>query len=95
MLREMLTGTRTLADAPPIPPILRSIVDRCTAPNRDDRWQSARDLKAALELAHRSPPPHHPRSAPPPRALHPHPETRAPLGVAAATTAASSRLCLR
>ncbi len=33
------------------PPAFAHVVDRCIAPDPDDRWQSARDVKAELEWA--------------------------------------------
>ena len=36
---------------PELPPVLDAVMSRCLAKSPDDRWQSAADLKAALELA--------------------------------------------
>ncbi len=51
MIREMLTGSRTPDDDVKMPALLRPVVQRCVAKDREQRWQSARDLKAALEIA--------------------------------------------
>jgi len=50
VLAEMVTGKRP-QDAENLPAALEPIVKRCLAKDPDDRWQSARDLKWALESA--------------------------------------------
>lgn len=47
VLSEMITGKRSQESE--LPPPLEPIVMRCLAKDPDDRWQSARDLKWALE----------------------------------------------
>ena len=47
MLREMLTGSHVPGEGAPIPGALHAIIERCTAPARERRWQSAGDLRAA------------------------------------------------
>src|SRR5205823_5503420 len=37
--------------APETPQLVQEVVKRCLARDADERWQSARDLRAALELA--------------------------------------------
>lgn len=49
VLSEMLTGKRSQESE--LPPLFEPIVKRCLAKDPDDRWQSARDLKWALESA--------------------------------------------
>ena len=52
-LAEMAAGKRLSSDhAPPpgLPPALSRIVARCLAPDPEERWQAASDVKAALEL---------------------------------------------
>ena len=52
VLHEMLTGKRVTAARPPAePPALERVIKRCLAPAPDDRFQTARDLKTALEWA--------------------------------------------
>lgn len=48
---------------PRLPANVEQVLARALAKNPDERWQSARDLKAALELTTATPPPH-PRRAP-------------------------------
>ena len=50
VLAEMVTGKRS-QDPENMPAALEAIVKRCLAKDPDDRWQSARDLKWALESA--------------------------------------------
>jgi Tol biopolymer transport system component len=60
ILHEMATGKRWEQGQPPpldtLPPQLAPVIERCTAQDPDDRWQSARDVKAVLELAGKSQP---------------------------------------
>jgi len=55
VIYEMATGVRAPVDGslPPdaLPEKLGHAVSRCLAPDPDERWQSARDLKAELEWA--------------------------------------------
>ena len=48
VLSEMVTGKRS-QEGEDLPPKLDAIVKRCLERDPDDRWQSARDLKWALE----------------------------------------------
>jgi Tol biopolymer transport system component/predicted Ser/Thr protein kinase len=54
VLHEMAAGKRPQRDQPApldaLPPQFAQVIERCLAHDPDDRWQSARDLKAALEL---------------------------------------------
>jgi hypothetical protein len=50
VLREMATGRRSAAaGAFELPVAFTHVVERCLAQSPDDRWQSARDVKAELE----------------------------------------------
>jgi Tol biopolymer transport system component len=52
VLYEMLTGKRVaMARAPVEPPALERVITRCLAPDPDDRFQSAHDVKIAIEWA--------------------------------------------
>ncbi len=55
VLYEMATGTRAAAGQMPpmekLPPRLGHIVERCLAPDPDDRWQTAADVGRELEWA--------------------------------------------
>jgi len=56
MAAIVATEPRSLRDLVPItPPTLDWIVMRCLAKNPDDRWQTVRDLRAALERVLREP----------------------------------------
>ncbi len=59
VLYEMATGKRTEAGQPQpvgsLPAELAPIVERCIAADPDDRWQSAKDLKAVLEWSLKTP----------------------------------------
>jgi eukaryotic-like serine/threonine-protein kinase len=51
LIAAILTSRPNLrARAPNVPVEVERVVDRALAKNPDDRWQSARDVKAALEL---------------------------------------------
>jgi eukaryotic-like serine/threonine-protein kinase len=53
VLRDMAEGmaaTRGRSPAQNLPAQLRWTIERCLAPDPDDRWQSARDVGAALDL---------------------------------------------
>jgi serine/threonine protein kinase len=52
----LTTHPRVRAYVPNVPKEVARVIDRAMAKDPDDRWQSARDLKAALELI-ASPPP--------------------------------------
>jgi Tol biopolymer transport system component len=54
VLCEMATGNKThvLSD---LPPQFAHIVERCLAPDPENRWQTASDVKAELEWAARAP----------------------------------------
>jgi len=60
VLCEMATGKRAVSgQIPPmekLPPQLGHIIERCLAPDLEDRWQSASDVKAELEWAAKSGP---------------------------------------
>ncbi len=55
VLSEMATGTRAQPVERPqvdsLPEKLAHMIERCLAPDPDDRWQSARDVKSELEWA--------------------------------------------
>src|SRR5262249_13805829 len=52
VLYEMLTGKRVaMARAPVEPPALERVIKRCLAADPDDRFQSAHDVKIAIEWA--------------------------------------------
>src|ERR1700674_2245353 len=51
VLYEMLTGKRVAQERTPVEPVaLEGVLATCLEKDPEDRWQSARDLKAALEL---------------------------------------------
>jgi Tol biopolymer transport system component len=51
VLYEMLTGKRAAQERTPAEPAaLEGVLRKCLEKDPEDRWQSARDLKAALEL---------------------------------------------
>ena len=51
VLYEMLTGKRATQERIPVEPAaLEGVLGKCLEKDPEDRWQSARDLKAALEL---------------------------------------------
>jgi predicted Ser/Thr protein kinase len=51
VLYEMLTGKRAAQERTPVEPAaLEGMLGTCLEKDPEDRWQSARDLKAALEL---------------------------------------------
>jgi Tol biopolymer transport system component len=60
ILWEMATGQRPQAGRPPalpldgVPERLAHVVERCLAPDPDDRWQSAGDVRRELEWAGRT-----------------------------------------
>ena len=60
VLYQMATGKRTEQGQPPpldtLPPQLAPVIERCTAQDPDERWQSARDVAALLKLAEKSQP---------------------------------------
>ena len=53
LLAEMATGRRRMSAYEPLPPDLPPqfafVVERCLAPDADDRWQSCTDVRLALE----------------------------------------------
>jgi hypothetical protein len=53
VLYEMLTGKRTpLQERPPLEPAaVESVIERCIRKEPDERWQSARDVRHALEMS--------------------------------------------
>jgi hypothetical protein len=95
---------RSLAEAiPDAPPLLAAFVDRALAFDKEDRWQSARDMQVALEGVYAAlfgePFPPDARLAPPPKCASaeahsiatapPHTPSSTPLGLALATTRAN------
>jgi len=51
VLYEMLTGKRATQERIPVEPAaLEGVLGRCLEKDPEDRWQSARDLKVALEM---------------------------------------------
>src|ERR1700686_3216804 len=51
VLYEMLTGKRAAQERTPVqPPALESVLRTCLEKDPEERWQSARDVKAALGL---------------------------------------------
>jgi predicted Ser/Thr protein kinase len=51
VLYEMLTGRRSSQERNPVEPAaLEKIIGRCLAKDPEERWQSARDVKAGLDL---------------------------------------------
>src|ERR1700692_877497 len=51
VLYEMLTGKRAAQERAPVEPgALEGVLETCLEKDPEDRWQSARDLKAALEM---------------------------------------------
>jgi Tol biopolymer transport system component len=58
VLHEMATGKRPPQDQPAplegIPEKLGHVIERCLAPDPENRWQTARDLKGELEWAAKS-----------------------------------------
>jgi Tol biopolymer transport system component/predicted Ser/Thr protein kinase len=66
VLHEMLTGKRPAQDRAPVEPAaLEAVLGKCLEKDPEDRWQSARDLKAALEMV--NPGRHNDPSPPVPR----------------------------
>ena len=67
VLCEMATGTRAApGQIPPmekLPLQLGHVIERCLAPDPDDRWQSASDIKKELEWAGKFQPPAQPKRA--------------------------------
>jgi eukaryotic-like serine/threonine-protein kinase len=56
ILSEMATGKRAEPESSKLqPPGFAHVVDRCTACDPDERWQSARDVKTELEWATTAP----------------------------------------
>jgi len=62
VISEMASGTR--GSLVGLPPHIAHIVGRCLEPDPDNRWQSAKDIKAELEWAHNEPPTTAPRGLP-------------------------------
>ena len=60
VLAEMATGKRTIPGGRPqldsLPEKLGHVTERCLAENPEDRWQTARDVKAELEWAAKATP---------------------------------------
>jgi Tol biopolymer transport system component/tRNA A-37 threonylcarbamoyl transferase component Bud32 len=51
VLYEMLTGKRVAQERPAVEPAaVESIIERCVEEDPDNRWQSARDVRHAMEL---------------------------------------------
>jgi serine/threonine protein kinase len=51
VLYELLTGKRAAPDRSAVdPPAIEHMIKRCLEKDPDDRWQSARDLRHAIEL---------------------------------------------
>jgi eukaryotic-like serine/threonine-protein kinase len=50
VLYEVLTGKRATQERTAEPPAVNSIIKRCLEKDPDDRWQSARDLRHAMDL---------------------------------------------
>ncbi len=56
VLNEMLTGKRPAQERAPVKPAaLQSVLGKCLEKDPEYRWQSARDLKAALEMVRPTP----------------------------------------
>jgi Tol biopolymer transport system component/tRNA A-37 threonylcarbamoyl transferase component Bud32 len=62
VISEVASGTR--GSLVGLPPHIAHIVRRCLEPDLDNRWQSAKDIKAELEWAHNEPPATAPRALP-------------------------------
>src|SRR5262249_46403504 len=51
VLHEIVTGKRAVKDRTPVqPPTLEQVVGTCLEKDPDERWQSARDIKRALDM---------------------------------------------